>query len=219
MRLGDRPSRPSTRRRRRRPSIVGSKARIPSTTWPIAPASFQAGTIATSRRAAHAGAPRLEADELEQPARAMGVRVLVEHALAGATPHLLRLRGIRDELAVRRDRLLRGLDDDELGPGSNQRSMPSCGLETIAAPDDASSNGRAVDDAGTVACGRRVMLRLTRAAEIARAKTLNGMSPSSRAAPVSPWKSSPPSAKSSSGARRDGSPTIVCIQSRRNLSP
>ena len=62
-------------------------------------------------------------------------------------------------------------------PGSNQRSMPSCGLETIAAPDDASSNGRAVDEPATVACGRRVRLRFTRAAEIARAKTLKGMSP------------------------------------------
>ena len=97
--------------------------------------------------------------------------------------------------------------------------MPSCGFETIAAPDEASSNGRAVEDAGTVACGRRVTLRFTRAAEIARANALNGMSPRSLAEPMSPWKSSPPSPMSSSGAIRDASPTIAPIQSRRNLSP
>ena len=76
-----------------------------------------------------------------------------------------------------------------------------------------------VDEPGTVACERRVMLRLTRAAEIARAKMLKGTSPSRRARPISPWKSRPPSAKSNSGALRLGSPTIAAIQSRRNLSP
>jgi hypothetical protein len=104
-------------------------------------------------------------------------------------------------------------------PGSNQRSMPSYGLATIAAAHDASSNGRADDDAYTLACERRVRQRFTRAAEIARGKTLNGTSPVRRARPVSPWKSRPPSAKSTSGSARDGSPTSAAIQSRRNLSP
>ena len=84
-------------------------------------------------------------------------------------------------------------------PGSNQRSIPSWGFDTIAAPEDASSNGLAVDEPRVVACGRRVMFRLTRAAEMARANTLNGTSPKRRAAPVSPWKSRPPSAMSRPG--------------------
>ena len=63
------------------------------------------------------------------------------------------------------------------------------------------------------------MLRLIREAEIACANALNGTSPTSQARPVSPWKSRPPSANSSSGAARLGSPTIAAIQSRRNLSP
>ena len=67
--------------------------------------------------------------------------------------------------------------------------------------------------------GRRVMLRLIRAAEIARGKTLKGTSPISRARPTSPRKSAPPSARSRSGKRSEGSPTIAAIHSRRNLSP
>ena len=43
------------------------------------------------------------------------------------------------------------------------------------------------------------MLRLIREAEIAWLKALKGMSPTSQARPVSPWKSRPPSANSSSG--------------------
>ena len=70
-----------------------------------------------------------------------------------------------------------------------------------------------------MACERRVMLRLIREAEIAWLKALKGTSPTSQARPVSPWKSRPPSANSSSGAARLGSPTIAAIQSRRNLSP
>src|SRR2546430_468495 len=54
--------------------------------------------------------------------------------------------------------------------------MPACGLETMAAPVAASSNGRHVEEPGTVACERRVTLRFTRAAEMARAKRLNGTS-------------------------------------------
>ena len=104
-------------------------------------------------------------------------------------------------------------------PGSNHCSIPSCGFETIAAPAEASSNGRQVEESGTVACDRRVTLRLIRADEIARAKTLNGTSPISRALPVSPRKSRPPSAKSISGADRLGSPTIAAVHSWRNLSP
>jgi hypothetical protein len=63
------------------------------------------------------------------------------------------------------------------------------------------------------------MLRLMRACEIAREKVLKGTSPIVHARPMSPRKSRPPSANSSSGAARLGSPTIAAIQSRRNLSP
>ena len=104
----------------------------------------------------------------------MRVRVLVEDD-PRAPAQLLGLARIGDEFTVGRHCLLRALHDHEGSrPGSNQRSMPSCGFETIAAPEEASSNGRAVDEPATVACGRRVMLRFTRAAEIARAKTLKG---------------------------------------------
>src|SRR3954471_22191213 len=97
--------------------------------------------------------------------------------------------------------------------------MPLYGFDTIAAPAEASSNGRHDEDAYTVACERRVMQRLTRAAEIARANALNGTSPISRARPTSPRESRPPSAKSASESLRDGSPTIAATHSRRNLSP
>ena len=142
--------------------------------------------------------------ELEQPqdlTRAVGVRVLVEHALSRARTHRRGRARVVEQRVVRLERAVGVVDDDELLPGSNQRSSPLCGFETIAAPAAASSNGRHVDDPSTVACARRVMLRLIRAAEIARAKTLNGTSPSVRAAPTSPWKSRPPSAKSIRGSR------------------
>ena len=152
----------------------------------MASASFQAGTIATILRpgaAAHARRRYPEADELEQAARSMSVGVLVQDALPRATPHLLRLARIGDELPVRGDRLVRGLDHDELRP----RLEPALDA-VVRVRHDRRARGGELERArggrgGTVACGRRVMFRLTRALEIARAKTLNGMSPSSRARP------------------------------------
>ena len=74
--------------------------------------------------------------------------MLVEHALARAAAQLLRLRRIGEQLAIGVDRLLRVLDDERAPrPGSNHRSMPSYGFATIAAPAEASSNGRHDDDA------------------------------------------------------------------------
>ncbi len=58
--------------------------------------------------------PGPEPHELQQPARPMRIRVLVEDALPRAPAHLLRLPGIRDQLTVRADGLLHTLDDDEL---------------------------------------------------------------------------------------------------------
>ena len=68
-------------------------------------------------RPGHTAHPGAEPDEFEQPPRAMRVRVLVEHSLSRARSHLLRLSRIRHELAVRRDSLFRGLDDDDLTSG------------------------------------------------------------------------------------------------------
>ena len=74
-----------------------------------------------------------KADQLEQPPGAMAIGVLVEHTLACTAAQLLRLSWIREQIAIGVDRLLCILDDD--------------GFATIAAPADASSNGRHEDDA------------------------------------------------------------------------
>ena len=103
--------------------------------------------------------------------------------------------------------------------GLEPRSIPSCGFETIAAP--------AMRRARTGGSRRRAHGRVRAARDVevdARGgdravNALNGITPSERARPTSPWKSSPPSAKSTSGRRRDGSPTSSRIHSRRNLSP
>src|ERR1700745_668097 len=97
--------------------------------------------------------------------------------------------------------------------------MPFYGLANIAAPLAARVNGRHEDDAYTDACERRVMQRLIRALEIVLAIVLIGASAIIRARPTSPRKSRPLSPKSTSGRRRDGSPTSAFIHSRRNLSP
>jgi hypothetical protein len=69
----------------------------------------------------------------------------------------LRLCGIAEQLAVGAERLVGVVTTSSSFPGSNQRSIPSYGFETIAAPAAASSNGRHDDEAKTVACERRVM--------------------------------------------------------------
>src|SRR5581483_11786206 len=70
------------------------------------------GTLVTS---VDTGA-HLQVEQVEDAPRAMAVCVLVECALAGAPPELLRLRGVVEQLAVGRARLRRGVDDDELAP-------------------------------------------------------------------------------------------------------
>ena len=149
----------------------------------------------------------------------MGVGVLVEDALARPGAHGRGMRRVGEQLPYAVSASAPSSTTTISLPGVNHCSMPSCGLETIAAPVAASSNGRQVEESGTVACERRVTLRLIRAAEIARAKELKGTSPMLRALPTSPWKSRPPRAKSISGASRLGSPTMAAVHSRRNLSP
>src|SRR5438132_1102286 len=105
-------------------SMSGSTARSSSMTAPIEPSSLYAGTRAMRFSAANpesggAGAtwsvsatgrhrrPRPQPDQLQQPPRAMDVRVLVESALAGGAAELLRAGGIVQQLAVGLDGLVR----------------------------------------------------------------------------------------------------------------
>src|SRR4051812_47597526 len=109
-------------------SSPGSKARMSRITVPMASSSFRAGTIATRRRAAGVAAaaaglassdvddiPR--ADQPEQPARTVDVRVLVEDALPCARAHRLSQAGIVEELAIGVDGLLRARDDEQFAAG------------------------------------------------------------------------------------------------------
>src|SRR5438477_8642104 len=108
-------------------SSPGSSARSSSSTRPTLRSSLKAGTIAirltvASGAAGAAGALSTsvdtglhsDADELEQPARAMAIGVLVEHALARATAELLRLAGIVEQVAVGGDGFVRVMDDEQL---------------------------------------------------------------------------------------------------------
>src|SRR5207247_4083733 len=81
-------------------SNVGSNARSSPSTPPSAPSSLRAGTIAM-RRASGTGPLRdAEAEQLEHAPCPVRVRVLVEHALAGAATHRLGLRRVGGEPAV-----------------------------------------------------------------------------------------------------------------------
>ena len=165
--------------------------------------------------------PDLEPDELEQPARAMRIGVLVENALARATAHLLglardprRARGTRRP-PPRRDSTTtssRARLEPALDPLVRVRDDRRAGRRELERP-----RGRRAGN-GRVRAARHVEVDARRR-DRAREDVERDVAEQPRAAPVSPWKSSPPSAKSSSGASRDGSPTIVFIQSRRNLSP
>src|SRR6266404_2057530 len=111
-------------------SRPGSNARSSSTTLAIATSSFSAGTMATRRSSAKPAMtpadaavatvsdtdahPRPEPEQVDDLPRAVRVRVLVEHALARAPAHLLRLRGIGEQLPVGVHRLVRRRGDAEL---------------------------------------------------------------------------------------------------------
>src|SRR5581483_7290445 len=110
-------------------SSPASNACSSSTTRPMFRSSLYAGTIAirfrVARRESTCGGTlvtsvdtgaHLQVEQVEDAPRAMAVCVLVECALAGAPPELLRLRGVVEQLAVGRARLRRGVDDDELAP-------------------------------------------------------------------------------------------------------
>src|SRR5262249_59101324 len=99
-------------------SNPGSKARISSITRPTVSSSFSAGTIAMRSSSPSCSATsahrRTQADELEDLARAVRVRVLVENAFARAASHRLGRAGIAQQLAIRRQRLLGGRGYAEL---------------------------------------------------------------------------------------------------------
>src|SRR5919197_6723130 len=117
-------------------SKPGSKARISSTTRPMHASSLRAGTIATRRLArrpsraagrasvavsATRGLDRLrrlrgQPEEIEHASRAVRVGVLVERALAGAAPQLVRGRRVGEELAVQARRLVLVVRDEQLLP-------------------------------------------------------------------------------------------------------
>ena len=109
--------------------------------------SLYAGTIAMRRMPSADTRLLSKADQLEQLPRTVSVGVLVEDALACTAAHLLGLRRVGEQIAVGLDRLLASSTMSSSEPGSNHRSMPLYGFATIAAPADASSNGRQEDDA------------------------------------------------------------------------
>src|SRR5581483_662369 len=114
-------------------SISGSALRISSITPPIEPSSLYAGTSAIRRSAASRGSTApgasrtasatdghrrraAEPEQLEQPARAMDVRVLVEGPLARGPAELLRAARIVEQRAVRLHSLVRARHDEQLPP-------------------------------------------------------------------------------------------------------
>src|SRR5215210_773796 len=116
-------------------SKPGSNARISSITRPTVCSSFRAGTIASrlsspsrastasrgragaSASSAMRGHGRSDFDELEDLARAMRIRVLVEHPLASTPPHRLGRTRVVQELAVGGQRFVGRRDDPHLRAG------------------------------------------------------------------------------------------------------
>src|SRR5438067_4232384 len=80
-------------------SSAGSYARISPITRATDPSSSRAGTIAMARTSANG---LQDADEVEYASRSVRVRVLVQHALARATPEFLGLRRIGEQLVIGR---------------------------------------------------------------------------------------------------------------------
>ena len=76
----------------------------------------------------------------------MRVGVLVEHPLSRPRAHRLGLRGIVEQRTVGSERLSGVLDDHDLLPRLEPLVDTRVGFETIAAPAEASSNGRHVDE-------------------------------------------------------------------------
>src|SRR5262245_15189055 len=110
-------------------SSPGSIARSSSSTRPTLRSSLNAGTIAIRLTVASSAEPvdgalstsvdtRLDSrpDELEQPPRAVAVRVLVEDPFACAAAELLGLPRVVEQIAVGHDRLVCVVDDEQLAP-------------------------------------------------------------------------------------------------------
>src|SRR4051812_20870581 len=96
-------------------SKAASNARISSITCAMQSSSLYAGTIAI--RSATNGFLHTHADQVEQPPRPVEVGVLVERALAGGAPHLLRAPRVVEQLLVGGGRLLGVRDDQQLAAG------------------------------------------------------------------------------------------------------
>ena len=199
-------------------SMRGSKARISSTTPPIAPASFHAGTIATSRpsvtRRPRPRARRARA-AVARDGRTCARRARARGRAAPSpppAPDRRRARGTRrrpprrSRRARARGRLEPALDARRAGSRRSRRRRTRA--RTAARSTSRDGRVRSPGHVEVDACRRDRTCEEVERDVADRPRR-----------PVSPWKSRPPSAKSSSGARREGSPTIVFIQSRRNLSP
>ena len=80
------------------------------------------------RRVRHARRRPAEPDQLEQLPRAVRVGVLVEDALARAGAHRLGLRRVGEQLAVRGERLVGVVDDEQLLPRLEPALDPLVGV-------------------------------------------------------------------------------------------
>src|SRR5437899_4385183 len=105
-------------------SKPGSKASSSSITWPIAPSSFSAGTIAMRRRSATGRNGLEQPGELEHAASAVRVRVLVECPFARAASELLGLWGFAEQGAVLSEFFVRVRHDEQLKAGRELTISP-----------------------------------------------------------------------------------------------
>ena len=91
-----------------------------------------------------------EADQLEQPPRAVAVGVLVEHALARAAAQLLGLARVVEQVAVGGDRLVGVVDDEQLAARLEPALDP-----VVRVRDDRRARRRRARTAGTTTTRRR----------------------------------------------------------------
>src|SRR5882762_10023332 len=98
-------------------SRPGSNARSSSITRPMLRSSLYAGTIAIRRNASADTRFLAKSEQLEQLPCAVAIRVLVEDAFARAAPHLLGLRRVPEQAAVRLHCLVGVIDDNQLRAG------------------------------------------------------------------------------------------------------
>src|SRR3954447_2113999 len=159
-------------------SIPGSKAFSSSITRPTLASSFIAGTIASrfsderpatcsaggaasssSAMRSHSSA-HSDPEQIEQPARAVAVRVLVEDARARIAAELLGCARVGQQLAIRGNRFLGGTDDEQFAARLEPAVDP-----VVRVRDDRGAGGRKLEQAARRRCVHRRM-RLARDVEV-----------------------------------------------------